>query len=108
MEFTMKYTAHPERKAAYEKMAEHLGLITAQHDKGSPWKNGIVERSHRTDNEELFERIHFQSSEERKYLLKLWEYEYNTRRPHQSLAGQCPLEVFIQEYRMIAYIRMLT
>jgi len=104
----MKYAFHPERKTAFERKAAGLHLITAQCQKGSPWQNGIVERSHRTDNEELFHVRRFCSSDERRYYLKLWEYEYNTRRPHQGLAGRCPMDVYLEEYRIHAGTRMLT
>lgn len=104
----MKYAYHSDRKSAFEKAAAALNLITAQCKKGSPWQNGIVERSHRTDNEELFRVMHFASSEERRYYLKLWEYEYNNQRPHQGLGGQRPIDIYLSHYRWHAITRMLT
>jgi transposase InsO family protein len=104
----MKRSAHPDRKTAFEKRACQLGLMHGQCAPASPWQNGIVERSHRTDNEELFHRIRFGSSEERRYQLKLWEYEYNTRRPHQALEGQTPMAVYLSQYVFHAHGRMLT
>ena len=65
-----------------------------------PWQNGFVERSHRTDNEELFHVIRFSSSEERRYQLRLWEGYYNCHRPHQGLGGLTPLEVYRRDYRL--------
>lgn len=103
----MRFAAHPERKTAFERMAESLKLIHARSAPHSPWQNGIIERSHRTDNEELFHRERFADSEERQYRLRLWEYEYNTRRPHQSLAGRTPLEVFVADYPIHAAACML-
>jgi len=84
-EFTMRFSAHPERRCAFESLVARLGLIHARCDRGSPWQNGIVERSHRTDNEELFRVMRFSDSEERRYQLKLWDFEYNAHRPHQGL-----------------------
>jgi transposase InsO family protein len=104
----MKRSAHPERKTAFERTVADLALMHAQCEPASPWQNGIVERSHRTDNEELFHRIRFDNSEERRYQLKLWEYEYNTRRPHQGLGGQTPVAVYLSEYVFHAHGRMLT
>ena len=82
LEFTMRLSAHPERKTAFDRLAEGLGLIHGLCERGSPWQNAIVDRSHRTDNEELFDRIKFTSSEERRYLLKLRDSEYIAKRPH--------------------------
>ena len=55
------------------------------------WQNGCIERSNRTDKEELFNRFRFCSSEERKCCLKLWEYGYNYKRPHQGHSPACSL-----------------
>lgn len=104
----MKFAAHPERKTAFERTVMDLDLLHGTCQLASPWQNGIVERSHRTDNEELFKRVTFNSSEERRYMLKLWEYEYNSRRPHQGLGGRTPMEVYLCEYRFHAVSRMLT
>lgn len=107
MTFTMKYAAHPERRTAFQDHAQRLGLLHATIPKGQPWRNGIVERTHRTDNEGLFKRRRFISSEERCYHLRLWEMEYNHRRPHQALGGKSPLEVLREEYQVHAAARML-
>ena len=99
----MKYTAHPERQSAFDQRAEQLQLLHGASQPGKPWQNGIIERSNRTDNEELFDRLHFNSSEERRYQLWLWEAEYNTHRPHQGLGGQTPLQVYVSNYRAHAF-----
>jgi transposase InsO family protein len=108
MIFTMKYTAHPERKTAFEQEVQQLGRLHGTIRKGSPWQNAMIERSNRTDNEERFRRQHFTSPEERRYHLRLWEMEYSTHRPHQGLAGKTPLKVFQEEYPLHATYRMLT
>jgi transposase InsO family protein len=108
MIFTMKYTAHPERKTAFEQEVQQLGRLHGTIRKGSPWQNAMIERSNRTDNEERFRRQHFTSPEERRYHLRLWEMECNTHRPHQGLAGKTPLKVFQEEYPLHATYRMLT
>ncbi len=92
MAFTMKYTQHPERKTAFTKKAESLGVIHALIPKGKPWRNGFIERSNRTDNEELFRSKTFISEEERKYDLRLWEMYYNRERPHQGLGMGTPFQ----------------
>jgi hypothetical protein len=98
MVFTMAYTAHPKRKTAFERTIERLGLRHWRIARRSPWQNGIIERSNRTDNEECFHRQTFTSSEERQYIHRLWEMHYNTQRPHQSLNGQSPSAIFHRDY----------
>ena len=107
MTFTMKYTAHPERKTAFTRQVESTGRVHALIRKGSPWRNGIIERSNRTDNEECFSQLQFSSSEERRYQHRLWEMEYNACRPHQGLGNRTPLQVFKEHYRLHAATRML-
>ncbi|MBC7920209.1 MAG: transposase [Ferruginibacter sp.] len=108
MSFTMKYTAHPERKTSFTKAVEGSGRIHALIAKGQPWCNGFIERSNRTDKEELFNRIRFADSEERRYQLKLWEMEYNNRRPHQGLKNQVPFQVYRRDYPLHAASRGIT
>jgi hypothetical protein len=66
MSFTVKYTAHPERKTAFTKEVEKDGCIHALIPKGSPWRNDIIERSNSTDNDECFHQIRFALSEDRR------------------------------------------
>jgi putative transposase len=106
MIFTMKYSHHPNRKTTFTKAVETSGRFHALIPKGKPWRNGFIERSNRTDNDELFHRFKFTSSEERKYYLKLWEYEYNFNRPHQSLDHQTPAQVFYQNYPIYRYFKL--
>lgn len=108
MIFTMRYTANPERKTAFTKEVEDSGRIHAQIKKASPWRNGIIERSHRTDNEECFSQIGFSSSEERRYQHHLWEMYYNCYRSHQGLQGKTPLETYKELYPLHAGARNLT
>ena len=82
-------------------------MIHGLSQRASPWQNGFIERSHRTDNEELFEVLDFESSEERRYNLRLWEMYYNHHRPHQGLGGKIPIQVYREDYRMHAASRML-
>lgn len=104
----MRLSAHPERKTAFERLAQEHGLLHGKNKPHSPWQNGIVERSHRTDNEELFHMMQFTDPEERRYQLKLWEFYYNNDRPHQGLKGMTPFQVFKEQYSFETHIRMLT
>ena len=106
MTFTMKYTAHPERQSAFEKKAQALRLSHRLNEPGKPWQNAFIERSNRTDNEELFHVLHFTSPEERRYQLWLYEAYYNRERPHQGLGGRTPLQVYQSDYLAHAFGRM--
>ena len=108
MSFTMKYTAHPERQTGFTKAVESSGRIHALVAKGKPWRNGFIERSNRTDKEELFTQLRFIDSEDRRYQLKLWEMEYNCHRPHQGLNNQIPFEVYRRDYPLHAASRAIT
>lgn len=90
MAFTMKYTHHPGRKTCFTKKVETLDIAHALIAKGKPWRNGLIERSNRTDNEALFNRVRFSTEEERRYYLRLWEMHYNRKRPHQGLKMKTP------------------
>lgn len=69
----------------------------------------FIERSNRTDNENLFNQIRFTSSEERKYQLKLWKMEYNQHRPHQGINNLTPLQKAKQQHPMwVKYAMSIT
>ena len=107
MYFTMKYTHHPERKTRFTKALEESGRVHALIKRASPWRNGIIERSNRTDNEECFSQMRFANSEERRYQHRLWEMQYNCHRPHQGLANQTPFQVYKEHYSFHAGARNL-
>ncbi|GAB4187163.1 MAG: hypothetical protein Fur005_49090 [Roseiflexaceae bacterium] len=102
MVFTMANTPHPERRTAFERMIQALGLRHWRIKPRSPWQNGIIERSNRTDNDECFHRQTFSCSERRRYQHRLWEMFHNAERPHQSLQGVSPQTVFQHEYPLHA------
>ncbi len=58
-------------------------------DPGKPAQNGKVERSHRTDQQKFYDELTFQSFEELKYKLRLWNMHYNDTK-HCGLAGRTP------------------
>ena len=90
--FTMKYAYHSTYKTTFTKTVEQGKRIHALIPKGQPWKNGFIERSNRTDKDNLFNKIQFIDSEDRKYQLKLWEMEYNFHRPHQGIDNLTPIQ----------------
>lgn len=100
----MKYAQHNDRKTLFTKTIEQSGRIHALIEKGKPWRNGFIERSNRTDKEELFNINRFVSSEERKYQLKLWEYHYNFDRPHQGIGNKTPQQILAKKYPIHAKV----
>lgn len=93
--FTLKYTKwRNQKQSPLDQVLAGWEMIHALIPKGQPWKNGLVERSHRTDNENLFDTMEFSNSEERRYYFWLWERWYNFDRPHQGLDGKTPVEKF--------------
>jgi transposase InsO family protein len=102
MVFTMAYSAHPQRKTAFERKVASLGLRHFRIAARSPWQNAFIERSNRTDKTECFSCQEFSCSEERRYIHRLFEMYYNTARPHQGLGGQRPQAVFARDYPLHA------
>ncbi len=62
--------------------------------------NGKVERSYRTDAEELYRRVTFTSLAELQAKLRQWETEYNQERPHLAMKGDAPAEL-LREFRIM-------
>ena len=58
-------------------------------DKGKPAQNGKVERSHRTDQEKFYDELKFNSFEDLKYKVRLWNMYYNDTK-HCGLNGKTP------------------
>jgi transposase InsO family protein len=69
-----------------------LGIAHRHISSGCPESNGKVERSHRTDEDEVYRRTTFRTAAELAAKLRRWEHEYNHRRLHLALAGQTPAE----------------
>jgi transposase InsO family protein len=69
-----------------------LGVVHRQIPRGCPQVNGKVERSHRTDEDELYRRVIFRTPAELALKLRQWEHEYNHRRLHLALRGRTPAE----------------
>lgn len=53
-----------QRKSAFEKVLEYLGIKYIRTRPYSPWQNGVVERSHKIDNELFYSKRRFRSEEE--------------------------------------------
>lgn len=60
-------------------------------DPGKPAQNGTVERSHREDQDKLYEHTVFTSFEDLRYRNRLWNMYYNDLE-HCGLSGLSPNE----------------
>jgi putative transposase len=58
----------------------------------SPWQNGYAESFHSKLRDEFLDREEFESQPQAQAMGLLWKEEYNTERPHSSLAYQTPAE----------------
>jgi transposase InsO family protein len=67
-------------------------------DPGKPAQNGTVERSHREDQEKLYDRFSFDSEEVLRYRVRLWNMYYNDLE-HCGLNGKTPNE-FLANYQL--------
>ena len=84
----------PEFQAAFDEHVTKLGWKHHYLHKSAPNENGVIERSFRTDEDEFFffryERAINLSNLNLQY--QLYMHEYNTERPHMSLAMLTPAE----------------
>src|SRR4051812_39754631 len=67
----------------------------------SPWQNGYAESFHSKLRDEFLNREEFESQVQAQALGRLWKEEYNTQRPHSSLAYQTPAEYAAQFERYV-------
>jgi transposase InsO family protein len=67
----------------------------------SPWQNGYAESFHSKLRDEFLEREDLESEAQAQALGTLWRGEYNTERPHSSLAYQTPAEYAAQFERYV-------
>ena len=104
--FTNYYTGTNKRSDLLVKSLHALDLYCREHgikhyliDPGKPAQNGTVERSHREDQEKLYEQILFTSAEDLRYRIRLWNMYYNDLE-HCGLNGKTPNE-FLANYQLI-------
>lgn len=74
------------------------GIIHYLIDKGKPNQNGTVERSHGSDQQRLYSKERFDSSEYLRYRIRLWNMYYNNLR-HCGLNGKSPNQ-FLKDYQL--------
>lgn len=96
--FTNYYTGTNKRSDLLVKSLHALDLACRERglrhyliDPGKPAQNGTVERSHREDQEKLYDEKSFASVEELQYQVRLWNMYYNDLE-HCGLKGKTPNE----------------
>lgn len=68
------------------------GTGTIYIEPGSPWENAYVESFNGRARDELLNLEEFGTLFEARVVVESWRREYNTYRPHSSLAGMTPVE----------------
>lgn len=104
--FTNRYTGYLKSSDPFNPKLHGLDILchtlNIEHyliDPGKPAQNGRVERSHRSDQEKFYDRVGFNSLEELRYKLKLWNMYYNDLQ-HCALNGKSPNQV-LKEFQYI-------
>jgi transposase len=110
--FTNYYTGTNKRSDLLVKSLHALDAACREYgikhyliDPGKPAQNGKVERSHREDQEKLYDQVSFGSAEDLRYRIRLWTMYYNDLE-HCGLKGKTPNE-FLIDYKLISppYVR---
>jgi transposase InsO family protein len=94
--FTNRYTGYLKSSDPLNPRLHPLDLLCKKYDiehylidPGKPAQNGKVERSHRSDQECFYNRTKFDTIEELRYKLRLWNMYYNDLE-HCGLNGLTP------------------
>lgn len=97
--FTNRYTGYLKstdpmnpRLHALDRLCLEYGMTHYLIDPGKPQQNGKVERSHRTDQEEFYDRNEFTSFYDLKQKAKKFLDYYNNQREHLGIGGLTPVE----------------
>jgi len=100
--FTNRYTGTNKRSDMTVKTLHALDRFCAEHgivhyliDPGKPSQNGKVERSHRSDQETLYDATSFTSARDLRRKVASWNIEYNDLE-HCGLNGKTPNEILAE------------
>ena len=72
--------------------AEDLGIMLVYIKARTPQLNGKLERSHRSDSEEFYQRLDYKNDVDLRTKLREWEQFYNFTRPHGAHKVKTPYE----------------
>jgi len=82
--FTNRYTGYLKstdpinpKLHAFDLLCQKYNIIHYLIDPGKPAQNGKVERSHRSDQETFYDCVKYNTIDELKYKIKLWNMYYN-------------------------------
>jgi len=93
--FTNRYNGYYKsnlpfpRQHAFDAVCEEFKIPHYLIDPGKPQQNAFVERSHRTDQEKFYEENEFNSFEDLKDKMRIWNSLYNNTK-HCGLGGKTP------------------
>ena len=94
--FTNRYTGYNKstdplnpRLHAFDILCNKLKIPHYLIDAGKPQQNSYVERSHRTDQQKFYDGLTFNSFEDLRFKLRLWNMYYNDIK-HCGLNGKTP------------------
>lgn len=94
--FTNRYTGYNKstdplnpRLHDFDILCNELGITHYLIDPGKPQQNSFVERSHGTDQQKFYDELKFNSFEDLKCKLRLWNMYYNDTK-HCGLSGKTP------------------
>lgn len=97
--FTNRYTGYQKSTDPLNPRWHPFDQLCLKHDlthylidPGKPQQNGKVERSHRTDQEEFYDRNEFASFKDLKIKGRQFLNYYNNEREHLGIKGLTPLE----------------
>lgn len=83
---------------AFDRFCSEYGIIHYLIDPGKPAQNGMVEHSHREDQEKFYEQNKFRNFNDLQKKLRKWNNEYNNLE-HCGLNGKTPNE-FLSIYQL--------
>lgn len=81
-----------EFQAQFHWHVEDKGIRHVYIKPRSPYLNGKVERSHRTDKDEFYQLLTYTDDVDLNKKLEAWERFYNLSRPHGAFNGKTPYE----------------
>lgn len=88
----------PAHQHALDGFCAQRGIVHYLIDPGKPAQNGTIERSHRSDQETLYDDATFTSLKDLRTKLRRWNIEYNDLE-HCGLNGKTPNEV-LADYKL--------
>lgn len=94
-QFTGRFNQPRAAEVMFERICRENGIVARNTKPRTPTTTGKVERFHQTLQRELLDDVEvWASPEEAQAAIDAFRHEYNTQRPHQSLAMAFPADRF--------------